>query len=107
MIQNVVIGTQKKLALRIEPIQGVSIKDFKNIEVDYFVSDNHQVHLTKSDLKDAGDENQRLILVDTKEVGVGRLKVRVKVWLPDNDYTDGRLEIYDFTTPVNIVNSLR
>lgn len=105
-IENVVVGTKKKLALHIEPMGNITMADY-NFVVEYFCSEMKVERVIKDDMLKVDDEHY-IIRIDTAKVGCGRLKCRVIAYLPDSDFDDGiRPEIYDFTTKINIVNRLR
>lgn len=104
--ENIVIGTEKKLALHIEPIGNITMNDYDFV-VEYFCSDTRVERVTKAQMREVSSDNY-IIRVDTAKVGCGRLKCRVIAYLPDSDFEDGtRTEIYDFSTSINIVSRLK
>lgn len=107
MIENVIIGTDKKLLVSIDPAGNTNIPQ-SNITVEYFCSESAIVTIQGADLKYSNDDSAYIVPIYTSRVGCGKLKCRVTVKLPDDAFENGtRSEIYEFVTGINIVPKLK
>lgn len=107
MIENVIIGTDKKLLVSIDPVDNTDIPQ-SNITVEYFCSESSIVTIEGKNLKYSADDSAYIVPIYTSRVGCGKLKCRVTVLLPDDAFEDGtRSEIYEFVTGINIVSKLK
>lgn len=107
MIENVIIGTDKKLLVSINPVGNMNILQ-NNITVEYFCSESAVVTIKGEDLKYSNDDSAYIVPIYTSRVGCGKLKCRVTVKLPDDAFENGtRSEIYEFVTGINIVPKLK
>lgn len=109
MIEDVVIGTEKKLSVTIEPTEEFDTSKGGEFEVVLFCTNTISVTKTKSELTPAENrDNTYIITFNTAELGCGRVKARVITYIQDKDFEDGyRTEIYDFITKYNIINGLK
>lgn len=107
MVENVTIGTDKKLLISIEPVNGYQIPS-ERITVEYFCSESSIVTLPGDKLAYSEDDDAYIVPVYTSKVGCGKLKCRVTVLLDDEAFEDGtRSEIYEFITGINIIPKLK
>ena len=118
MIQNVIIGTVKRLKLTIIP-QDNAVFNIGEHEgyIHFFCSETVEKVFrlsnfgsnTYKDTYESIDEtdNSCVIRLNTADVGCGRLKARVEVYIPEGTSSSGRKEIYDIMTNINIVSGLK
>lgn len=87
----VFIGTELKLNLHIEPIDGISMSQY-DFEVEIFTSSKNVKKFLKKDcIKD--DDDNYLILLDTSDLGVGEIKCKVTAYIDDDDFAgDGGMK---------------
>jgi hypothetical protein len=83
-MNRVFTGTEIKVNVSIEPIDGLSMQDY-DFEVYFFCSPVYKQVITKEQAKMV-DKDNYLCLVDTRVVGVGNLKCMVIAHLPDADF---------------------
>lgn len=97
------LGTELKLNINIAPMGVVSMKDYDfNIDV-YTQTSNKHVIIEKSNTKMA-DKDSYVVIIDTEEIGVGRVMCKVTAFLPDGDFKDrNRKEIAVVDTGISIV----
>lgn len=116
MIEDVICGTEKKLAIHIEPTPAFDISNTQHkFEIELFCTGSIIFKVPEKDIKaSADDKHTRIVTFNTKDVGCGRLKCRVIAHIPDGDFSpEGsehlgiRTEIYDFITKLNIVKGLK
>ena len=99
---NVFLGTELKLSISVDPIQGYKFADYDCV-VDIYTTPAKVVSLQKSQLIKV-DDNTYIACVETKQLGVGRVKCRVSAFIPDGDFTDKRrTEVCLVDTGINIV----
>lgn len=100
MMDDIILGSQIVLNVHIDPIDGVSAKDY---DFDVVVSAKRDVSLTKGDLVEVDADNY-IVLLDTTEVGLGEIVVKVVAMLPDGRWPDNvRREITVVHTGLNVV----
>ena len=100
MSEVVYYGSQVVLNLHIDPVDGVSAKEY---DFNVIVSSKRDVQLAKSDLAEVDDDNY-IILLDTTEVGLGEIVIKVEAYLPDGRWpNEVRKEITVIHTGINIV----
>lgn len=87
MANQVCVGTELKLNIHIEPIDGVTMDGY-DFTVQFYCSPMRKVELKKHQAIRI-DENNYLYRVDSKSVGPGRLLCRVVAEIPDGDFDDG------------------
>ena len=93
-------GSQVVFNLHIDPVDGVSAKEY---DFGVVVSAKREVQLAKSDLAEVDDDNY-IILLDTTEVGLGEIVIKVEAYLPDGRWpNEVRKEITVIHTGINIV----
>lgn len=107
MAQKIFLGTELKLNVTINPIDGHSIKDNDyDFSIELFCGSNKQsLTIGKSDVKfDETSKDNCKICFDTTEVGSGRLKLKITGYVPDGDFKDNkRTEIIELDTGIDII----
>lgn len=106
MSSKVFIGTELKLNLYFEPIENTRMRDYEFKVEAYCTTPEEGIALNKEDVKIIDDNNCN-ILIDTKEVGIGTLKIKITADIPDLDFKDQiRTEIACVNTGIKIVEDL-
>lgn len=103
-MQNVYIGTELKLNINIEPISEMHMKDY-DFKVEAYCIPNKITTITKQKAIEV-DEDNYIVLIDTKEVGLGNLKCKIIANIPDPDFLDSdgtRSEVTVINTDIQIV----
>lgn len=104
-INNVFLGTELKLNVNIDPI-GALTMDSYDFVVDVYCVVNKTLSIKKADAIRV-DENNYVVLVDTKLIGSGTLKCKVIAEIPDADFEDlYRTEISIIDTGIEIQKTL-
>lgn len=107
MTQDIIIGTEKTLILKIDPIDNISPGEIP-LTVEYFCNASNVVTISGDSLTWDEDNGYYLLPIDSTKVGVGRLKIRVIAKIPDLIFQDGeRTEIKEFITNLNIINGMK
>jgi hypothetical protein len=105
----VYLGTELKLNIHIEPIDGLSMKMY-DFEVEVYC--NPKKIATASKKGDAltnlvsrdDDDNNYIALIDTNIIGVGKMMCKVTAYIKDNDFADNlRTEVVVMDTGITIV----
>lgn len=86
MKQKIYVGTEVKLNIHIEPLDGLAMEDY-NFKVEVFTSPKNRVTITKEQARKI-DANNYLIMVNTAKVGQGLLRCEVTAYIPDGDFDD-------------------
>lgn len=102
-VQKVPLGSDTKIAFTADLPDGLLLKDIgftlKVINADT----NHQADYTKDDCIMVGDGADYVVLVDTEEMGIGTLMLRLTVHIPDSDYPSGtRKEVINIDPRIRI-----
>ena len=101
----VFIGTEIKLNVHIDPIDGFTMGD-NFFSVDVFCSPKRTIHVTKDDAIRIDGDNY-VIRIDTEQLGAGELKCKVIADVVDKDFEDSiRTEVYIIDTNIDIVKNL-
>lgn len=101
----IILGTEIKLNIHIEPIDGLTMDDY-DFQCDVFTSPSRRTTISKQDAKRV-DENNYIIMINTRSIGVGNLKCEVSAQIPDGDFDDAlRTEIALFNTGIVIAKSM-
>ena len=102
MMEDIIYGSQVVINLHIDPIDGVSARDY---DFNVVVSAKRDVSIAKKDLVGVDADNY-IILLDTTECGLGEVSVRVEAYLPDGRWPkETRKEITVLPTGINIVKA--
>ena len=105
MAQKVFLGTELKLNVNIEPVNGLTMDDF-NFEVVVYCTPSKSLTIPKNDAVKI-DSNNYVVLIDTRIVGAGDLKCKVSAFIDDPDFPDGyRTEIVVIDAGIKISNPL-
>lgn len=105
MATEIFIGTKFKLNIEVTPIDGVTMDDY-DFEIDVWASSKRVVHYTKEDTIRV-DANNRMVRVDTEELGAGDLKYKIRAIVPDGDFQDGlRPEVHMADTGLKIIKTI-
>lgn len=100
--QYVPAETELKLIVRIEPIGELTADDYE-FEIEAKAWRQKVVKFKKSETIRV-DENSRIVVVDTGQVGYGDLKLRIVAQIPDSDLPDQyRKEVCILDTYVTII----
>ena len=99
----VILGSEIKLNLYIEPIGDISLNDY-DFNVSLYCSPSKIITYKKEDTKEVvEDPNSRILPIDTNKLGVGRIMAKVTAYLPDGDFDDNlRTEIVFIDTDIEI-----
>lgn len=98
---SVFLGTELKLNIHIEPLDGLTMDNY-DFNVDVYVSQRKMVSAKKEQCVRV-DENNYIVLVDTTVIGAGDVTVKVVAQIPDSDFEDGlRTEVMQIQTGITI-----
>ena len=102
-VQTVPLGSDTKIAFTADLPDGLLLKDIDfTVKVINADTNNHEDY-TKADCIMAGDGADYVVLVDTEEMGVGTLMLRLTVHIPDSDYPSGtRKEVINIDPRIRI-----
>lgn len=102
-----IVGTELKLNINIEPLDGNHMANY-DFTVDLYCSSKNVLSFKKGDSELINiDQDNYIVLVDTSKVGTGALKCRVTAYLPDTQFPNGtRTEIIILNTGINILRNL-
>ena len=99
------LGTEFKINVHVEPIDGLHMSDY-DFECVFYVYTNKRVVIKKADMKKVDDDNY-LAMIDTVKgmmLGRGKVNMELTAYIPDGDFEDGfRTEKAVTCTGVNIV----
>ena len=101
----VVLGTELKFNLSLEPIDGLHMGDY-DFECVLFVYTNRKVIIPKSRMIKVDDDNYIVKLEDEDAIKIGRgsIVAEITAYIPDADFSDGlRTEKLRLCTDVMIV----
>jgi hypothetical protein len=100
-------GTEVKLNIHIEPMDGMSMSEYDfDIELICGSFKKQSIVINKKDAKKVDDDNYK-VCFDTTGLGVGNLICRVTAYIPDGDFKDGkRTEVTETSTGIEIVMML-
>ena len=113
-MRKVIIGTELKLNINVEPIDGKSMADY---DFDIILRGGKQsITLSKKgEVLSAGlkqvDGNNYIVAFDTQDLGLGRIICRVIAHIDDGDFDfqnhdNKRTEITEVNTGIEVVKSL-
>lgn len=99
--EKVPLGTDKKLVVSIEPVDGLSMDDY-DFKVEVYAK-GRPITITKEQSKKR-DKDNYTICVDTAKVGKGPMMAKVIAYIPDADFDDMlRTEISIVDTNIDVV----
>lgn len=89
------LGTEFKINVHVEPIDGLHMSDYDFTCRFYIYS---YVELTKNEMIKVDDDNY-IACIDSSKLGVGTIMMRIIAQIPDADFPDGlRTEIETIST---------
>jgi len=102
-VQTVPLGSDTKIAFTADLPDGLLLKDIDfTVKVINADTNNHEDY-TKDDCIMVGDGADYVVLVDTEEMGIGTLMLRLTVHIPDSDYPIGtRKEVINIDPRIRI-----
>lgn len=101
---NPYIGTEIKLNISIDPIDGVTMDDY-DFTIEAYCSAKRVMTIKKEDALRV-DSSNYIILLDTTILGAGNLKCKITAHIPDDDFSDAlRTEVVVVDTGVTIMKS--
>lgn len=102
-LTNIELGTELKLNIHIDPIDGQTINDF-NYEIEAYCTPTKKIIKGRPDT--IRRDNDIIVCLDTKEVGTGELICKVTAYIHDGDFKDAhRTEVVVVKTGINIVRT--
>lgn len=107
-MDKVIIGSELKLNINIEPIGGLTMDDY-DFEAQLVVCgqfDKRSKTFSKAELIKQ-DPSNYVIAFNTSELGFGKVTCVVIAHLPDTDFSDGiRTEIVEIDTGIEIIRRI-
>ena len=95
------IGTEVKLNVNLDPIDGLHMSGY-DFAVDFYTFIDNRLAFKKEDMTQIDDDNDSVI-VATAKVGCGELKAKITAYIPDSDCKDNyRKEILSVSTDIKI-----
>ena len=106
-MSKVISGTQLKLNVNIEPIDGLTMTDYDfKVQLISGVIAPQVKEFSKNQLIKE-DDNNYVVPFNTADVGLGKIICRVEAYLPDSDFEDDRrLEIIEIDTGIEVVKGI-
>ena len=102
---NIFLGSELKLNVSISPIGDITMDDY-DFTVETYCSIQKVVSIPKAETIRVDEENY-VVLVDTNEIGVGRIKLKVTALIPDADFPDSlRTEVVIIDTGLDVLKNL-
>ena len=91
-MEEIILGTEAKIRLVIEPINGKSPYELDGWKVELYTNPKKKVIVSKDDCSAIeNDANAFYVPFDSSEVGVGDLNADVVVYVPDETFKKDRL----------------
>lgn len=101
----IVLGTELKFNIHLEPIDGMHMYDYE-FECVFYTYNNRKVVIPKGQMKMVDNDNY-IAVIDSENalrIGRGRIEVEITAHIPDTDFEDGnRTEKLALCTDVIIV----
>ena len=105
MANQVCLGTEIKLNVHIEPIDGVTMDGYSFV-ANLYCSPSKMIAINKNEAIRI-DESNYVCCIDTSNIGIGRLKCKIVAQIPDGDFDDGiRTEISVIDTGIDVVKNI-
>lgn len=96
-------GTEIKLNIHIDPLGQLHMADYP-FECKFYVFPKKSITVSKDDMAKIDDDNY-VCLVDTTELGIGRLHMTLTAQIPDSDFNNAmRKEVACVDTGIEIIN---
>lgn len=104
-MENIGIGTELKLNINIQPINGFTMDDYDFV-VDVYCKPKNTVTVTKAECIRV-DKDNYIVCFDSEMLGQGDIKCKVTAYIPDRDFSDGlRTEVAFLETGITIIKSI-
>jgi hypothetical protein len=103
--ENIIIGTELKININIDPIEDLTMDeyDFKAV---FYSHSSRQKEIKKEEMIRI-DKNNYVALVDSTNLGAGELRCKIIAYLPDDDFPDNtRTEVVCIDTGINIIKAI-
>lgn len=95
------IGTELKINVHVEPIDGLHMADY-DFACLFYVHSGKFVEVRKNEMQRVDDDNY-VALVDTSKTGPGEIVMRITARIPDSDFPDLlRTEVASCSTGITI-----
>lgn len=102
MYEEIIIGTEFKILVNMSPIGNLNLGNL-DFKCSFYVLPNKSLEVLKSQMIKQDNDNY-IALVDSKQIGLGNLKCKVTVNIPDSDFNDLlRTEVVIIDTNINII----
>ena len=98
------LGTELKINVHVEPIDGLHMKDYE-FECVFYVYGKNRVILKKNEMKYVDDDNYVAIINHNNAliIGRGEIKMEFEAHVPDSDFENGfRIEKTNVCTGITI-----
>lgn len=95
------LGTELKINVHVEPIDGMHMSEY-DFECVFYVYKNRPLVVNKNEMTKVDDDNY-IAKVDSAKVGVGNLLMKFVAEIPDSDMNDGlrkEVELVDLNIPI-------
>ena len=106
-MNKVIIGTELKLNINIQPIDGLTMTDydFEVMLISGIIAAKSKTYSKNELVKD--DDNNYILPFNTQDVGLGKIVCRIIAHLPDGAFSDRkRTEIVDIDTGIEVVKGI-
>lgn len=101
--KNSISGSQIKLNVNIDPLGDLHMEDYE-FECKFYIFPKKFIIINKSEMVKIDSDNY-VVLVDTTDLGVGRLHMMLTAQIPDEDFgNEIRREVACVDTGIDIVN---
>lgn len=105
MDERIYVGSKRKIGIGTEPIGDITLSQC-DFSIELYCSPFKPVVFQKGDAEKI-DENSYSVILDSTIVGVGKLKCKLIVGIPDESFADGvRVEFVYFYTGIEILPPL-
>lgn len=96
-------GTEIKINVHIDPLGSLRMADY-DFECKFYVFPKKSVIISKDNMVKV-DEDNYLAIVDTTDLGIGKLHMTLTAHIPDEDFNNEiRREVACVDTGIDIVN---
>lgn len=95
-------GTKFKAYVNLDPIGNLSMKDY-DFEIDVYTDLSAKKLVFKKEECISLDDNTYVVAVDSAQLGLGYLKLRVRAMIPDRQIDGHRPEVIVFTLRKRLV----
>lgn len=98
-------GTKFKAYVNLEPIGSLSMKDY-SFELDVYTDMSAKKLVFKKEECTALDDNTYFAVVDSSQLSLGYIKLRVRAKIPDNEVNGFRDEVIVFALGKRLVKGV-